>query len=939
MNSKTSVIKSRIFVILFVFLFLAVSYLLFAYHYNKQVNDKEIKAVNKQLLLLDSTYTFIEEITGKTISSGQLNNTAENVERLLSTLDINEPADEILNSKAKDKIKTIDSLNSELKLHVGNVHSTGSISKKRAEISLINSKTVAIQKHIKDIKTSLAEDGQVLFESVDYNNNYLYGYFILSVLLSIVLVFTFITSTRRKVRLEEKDVNIDDLQNHIKYFYEKDPLLEFNVNFDGIIVEANRAFIEHFGYNRKAIIGKHIKTITDESEIETLERNARRCFLRPGKVITWEICRVRKNGNKVWLKESGRAVKDADGNKVLLIDAKDITVTKVKDEKIHLSDLILQNVAALILVVDSGSKVKYVSPSVEKILGYKPEELLEEGWWEKTWYTPNERNEEFENAKKRARGDLPVAETTYERFIKRKDAKPCRILWQETKGPNDLLIGVGYDITENMQVQKELKESKERYKELFNSIGDSIFITDMEHKIIEANQTAFRKLSVTKDELLNKKMKNIISSEFHYDEDELLRGLKKNKNKLIETEFVVNDKKSIAVELSNNLIDYEGAPAVLSIARDITDRKKIEERIKILSLAIEQSPVSVVITDVKGNINYINKQFVEVTGYTREEVLGKNINIQKSGKTPREVYKELWETILKGKSWYGELYNKKKNGELFWESTSISPIKDDRGKVVHFVAIKKDITENKEYQQKLKSAKEKAEEMTRLKSVFLNNMSHELRTPLIGIIGYAEILYEEINEKELSEIAGHIYKGGKRLTTTLNSILDLSKIESNELPLNIVTNNINDLLKETINNFHEEISKKGLSFNNNFVDNPVVYAKVDERLFKDVISNLLDNAVKYTETGSITIEANYDAKEPENYTIVKISDTGIGIPEKYHRQIFEPFRQISEGDNRSFEGIGLGLAVAKKFLEVMNGKICLSSRVGMGSAFMLKLPR
>ncbi len=937
MKSKSSVIISRIIIGFLVLIFIGITYLFFSYQIRKQSNKERIVKLNEQINSLDTVYTFVSEITKRNYSSNLLNNTAEDIEISLNSVNQNFTANDLLNDDARLSIVIIDSASSEILTIISEVKENRSIRQKRTKFNEISLKADTVRAAIENLRTEINKNEVYFVGSFNYEENFLFAYFIIAAFLGIVVVFVFVKSTSRKLQLEKLESEKNKLENHIEYFYQKDPLLEFNVNIDGIITDANKYFIEYFGYERKEIIGKHIKTITDESDITTLERNASQCFLRLNQVITWEICRKLNNGNKVWLKESARAVADSNGKKILLVDAKDVTATKVKDEKIYLSDLILQNVGSLILVVDSNSKVKYVSPSVEKILGYKPNELMGDGWWEKTWYTPNERNDEFEHAKKRASGETPVAETTYERFIKRKDAKPCRILWQETKGPNDLLIGVGHDITENMQVQKELKESKERYKELFNSIGDSIFITDMEHKIIEANQTAYSKLCVSKDEILNKKMKNLISDDFYYDEEEMIRRLKKNKNKLIETEFSLKDKKPISVELSNNLIDYEGETAVLSIARDITDRKKIEERVRILSLAVEQSPVSVVITDVKGTISYINKQFIEISGYSKEEVIGKNAGIVKSGKTQQNVYEDLWNTILKGDSWYGELYNKKKNGEFFWESTSISPIKDDKGKIVYFVAIKKDITENKEYEQKLKTAKEKAEEVTRLKSVFLNNMSHELRTPLIGIIGYAEILFDEIEEKELSEIAGHICNGGKRLTNTLNSILDLSKIESNELPLNILKHNINDLINETLENFQKEIDLKRLTVNNKLGDN-AVYANVDERLFKDVISNLVDNAIKYTEAGSITIEANYDANQPK-YTSIKVSDTGIGIPKKYHHQIFEPFRQISEGDNRSFEGIGLGLAISKKFIEVMNGKIGLISRVGMGSTFMVMVPK
>ena len=154
----------------------------------------------------------------------------------------------------------------------------------------------------------------------------------------------------------------------------------------------------------------------------------------------------------------------------------------------------------------------------------------------------------------------------------------------------------------------------------------------------------------------------------------------------------------------------------------------------------------VVITDPNGNIEFANPKFSEVTGYSVDEAKGKNLRILKSGYHSKEFYSNIWETILAGKIWQGEFRNKKKNGELYWENALISPLKDTEGNITHFVAVKEDVTSKKKMIQELIEAKEKAEEMNRIKSSFFANMSHELRTPMVGILGFSEVLMSELKD-------------------------------------------------------------------------------------------------------------------------------------------------------------------------------------------------
>ncbi len=376
-----------------------------------------------------------------------------------------------------------------------------------------------------------------------------------------------------------------------------------------------------------------------------------------------------------------------------------------------------------------------------------------------------------------------------------------------------------------------------------------------------------------------------------------------------------------------HLLEYVSSQIAKAI---ITNRT--EEELRKLSSAVKQSSATIIITDTLGNVEYVNPKFTEVTGYSSDEVIGKNTRILESGLTTPEEHTNLWNTIKSGNEWHGEIRNKKKNGELYWESSSISPIRNAEGEITHFLAVKEDITEKKKIEMELIESKEKAEEMSRLKSNFLANMSHELRTPLIGIIGFAEMLVEELENEEKKQMAESILQSGERLSRTLDLILDLSMLESDKLNMNKHKVNILDAIKESIYSSRQAARKKGLKFN--FESNgKEIYCNVDKKLFGRAIHYFLDNSIKFTQKGSISIKVFTNG----NATI-QITDTGIGISKEKLKLIFEPFRQASEGNSRKYEGTGLGLTLAKKFIEVLGGTVTVRSEEAKGTIFTIEFP-
>lgn len=369
---------------------------------------------------------------------------------------------------------------------------------------------------------------------------------------------------------------------------------------------------------------------------------------------------------------------------------------------------------------------------------------------------------------------------------------------------------------------------------------------------------------------------------------------------------------------------------------DITERKLADEKIIILAHALKSVSECVCITNMRDKIIFINKSFSRVYGYSLAELVGKPITFVRSEKSDPAVVKKIYPETLAG-GWTGELINKRKNGEEFPIHLSTSLITDDSGKPVALAGVSLDITELKKNESELIVAKEKAEQASRLKSNFFTSISHELRTPLVGILGFAEILRDEIKKPQFSDMAEMILSSGKRLMETLNSVLDLSKIEANKLELKYSEVDLNIFVDENLKLFKSIGAKKGLSVLAK-KSKKDVYAYVDEQLLFQILNNLISNAIKYTHNGTITIEVKIINKDKKDFASITVMDTGIGIKKENLKNIFEEFRQVSEGLSRQFDGTGLGLTITKRFIELMSGKIIVNSQLGKGSTFEVLFP-
>jgi len=392
------------------------------------------------------------------------------------------------------------------------------------------------------------------------------------------------------------------------------------------------------------------------------------------------------------------------------------------------------------------------------------------------------------------------------------------------------------------------------------------------------------------------------------------------------------EEESRKVELANLGLEEKVKEKTRELHEDIKRRKHVETELRKLSRAVEQSPTSVIITDTEGKIEYVNPIFTEITGYSLDEIKGKNPRILKTDQTSKTEYKNLWKTIISGKTWKGEFLNRKKNGELFWESATISSIKNDNDEVTHYIAIKEDISNKKQMTFDLIEAKEKAEKSEKLKSDFLAQMSHEIRTPINTTINYSFLIRDLLKDTmtpDLEEYFKIIQSANKRLMRTIDLILNISEIQTGNYQPNIQELNLlDDVFEDIAKEFQRQIESKGLSFNiTNKVSEPII--RGDQYSLVQIFVNLIDNAIKYTNKGKIEVEIDKSDKTIQ----VMVSDTGIGISEEYIEKLFEPFLQEQSGYTRRYEGNGLGLALVKKYCEINNAEISVESVKDKGSTF------
>lgn len=593
---------------------------------------------------------------------------------------------------------------------------------------------------------------------------------------------------------------------------------------------------------------------------------------------------------------------------------------------------------ASIMITSADGTIEYVNPKFTRLTGYEPEEvigktprILKSGdmpseKYSELWDTilsGREWHGEFKNMKKD--GSIYYELASISPIV-------------DTKGQIKNFIAVKEDITDRKNIEFELR----KFNLGIENSSDAIFITDI-NGVIEFVNPAFEKIyGFSGQEAIGKTPRilksGIIPAEIYKQFWETLLSGKPVKGNI---KNKTRDGKIIDIEGSSSSIKDEKGKILgfLSINRDITERilaeealRKSEEKYRKIFENVQDIFYQV---DLRGLITEISPSVLRLAGYTHDELIGKPMLMLYEKPESREQFLDLIEE--KGEVWDHEIRVKTKSGEVRYASVNSHKLFDSAGILIGLEGSARDITERKIVEIELLEAKGKAEESSRLKTAFMNNISHELRTPLNGILGFAEfVLQPDITKDEKDYYLDVLNTSSERLLNTITNYMDISLIISGNITTKKLTVNPRSLIESISGKFEPAFRKKGLRFIKHI---PVtcydIMISTDQQLLEKALSQLLDNAVKFTESGSVTLGIRESDYEVEFF----VEDTGFGIDIAAQGTVFEYFRQEEIATTRGYEGSGLGLSIAKGLTELMGGKIRLESEKGKGSVFIMTLPK
>ncbi len=721
--------------------------------------------------------------------------------------------------------------------------------------------------------------------------------------------------------------------------FEKSPMMSAITKLsDGRIIDVNSTFLNILEFRKKDVIGK-----------TTLELN----IFKDPKDREKLVELVEKQGFAEKLQINARSSKGKDviglmyavpielyGESYLISNIEDVT-QKVTDERLLKEkteelERFFDVSVNMLCVTDNDGRFRKISSACRHILGYEPQELENKMYIDLVH--PDDVEITLAVASQILSGSMVKSFTNR---YKKKDGTYVWIEWDSTVEQEGMVYSSARDVTEKKKLSDELKESEKKFKTMVENIPGttyrclpdkywtmSFLSSDVEvltgypaadfllNKVRSYSSVIHPEDTLYVENIINDAIKTNNAWELEY------RILHKDGT----IKWVYEKGKSVKNE-KGNIEHLDG------ILIDVTERKSTEAQVKRLSLAVEQSPATVVLTNTDGNIEYANPKFTQTTGYTLQEAIGKNPRILKSGELPAETYKKLWDTISSGKEWRGEFHNKKKDGTFFWEQASIAPVFDDKGKIMNYLAVKEDITHRKEIEFELAQAKDSLEKAMKVKDEFLSVTSHDLKSPLGIVKTSMSLLLDEPNiSEQVKDYAQMSLRQANRGIKLITDLLNLKKLEDGNIKLEMKKFNVSLMVQEVVDDLKGAIELNNVTVE--YLTQADYEVTADYDKLKQVLSNLLDNSLKYTQKdGKIEINTLL----VDGSLRLSIRDFGRGIPEDKLALIFDKYEQVNEKTDRQ-KGHGIGLAIARMICELHGGKIWAESKEGQGSTFYFEIP-
>ncbi len=755
------------------------------------------------------------------------------------------------------------------------------------------------------------------------------------------------------------------------------------LNTQGTITFCNDALLQMTGYARHEVVGQNAHDLLHHSRPDGTKVPRAECDLRKA-VRQGEATQVaggllwRKDGTNLPVEYWGRPVQSRGGRTSYIAMMKDISEIEITKEALRKSEeryrRILESMPDVAWTSDVKGRTRYVSPKVSALLGFTNQEIYVGG----THLWLNQIHpEDFSRVSQRYRALFEMHVGFNEEYrIRRKDGTWIWVHDRATRTHNKegVLCADGFisDITQRKQAEADLRSKTAFLEAQANSTIDGVLVVDQSGRRLMVNER-FLELWEVPTELMadpdDRRMLDYVVT--------LVNGGDSFRAKVDYLYRHPSETSRDEVELKNGrILDRYSAPVVdkngiyygrIWNFRDITEQKQNQEARQQLSVAVEQSPSSVLITDPQGNISYVNRKFTECTGYSPGEVIGNNPRILNAGQCPTEVYQNMWSTITQGRIWHGELCNKKKTGEIFWESATITPMTNPKGEITHFLAIKEDITEKRALEGQLRHA-QKMEGIGQLAA----GIAHEINTPTQFVMdnltflkdswksafdlvqqyraavrdaaeqlppGVAAGLQQSEQNCDLEFIIAEVPRaidqsldGALRVAKIVRAMKEFSHPDSAEK----TATDLNKAIESTITVARNEwkyVSAVVKEFEEGL---PAVVCYPGD--INQVVLNLIVNAahaikekVKDQEKGQIIV----GTRRQGEFVEISVTDTGNGIPEAIRERVFDPFFTTKEVGKGTGQGLALAYTVVVK---KHGGKIWFETEVGKGTTFFITLP-
>jgi PAS domain S-box-containing protein len=696
------------------------------------------------------------------------------------------------------------------------------------------------------------------------------------------------------------------------------------VDLKGNFTYVNRTATRLMGYTREELLGKNISEFLYPDGLKTALAHMA------------AVTAGRKIGHHELVVKSAHGDRIGELSITLLMEglkpvgilgiARDVTEKKKTEERYQR----LVEFSPDAIVVHSEGKLVYANPAAARLVGAaSPEEIVGKPIMD---FVHPDYHDIVKKRVRKAQDEGKVVEPMEEKFI-RLDGQTIDVetvaipITYKDKPASQVIIR---DITGRKRTEEALKESEERYRELIDNASDVMYTLDLEGNITSANAAAERLYGYSRDELLNLNMSQLIDPEYlPVAQDNLKKKIQGVAEKTGPYELLTytKDGSPVWVEVNTRAIKKDGRPVgIQGILRDITERKEMEEKLWLFMEVVEEAPDGIQIVGLDGRIIYCNKAVEGIYGFSPEELEEKHIN--EMNVDPEFGSNVIIPNIEQAGHWAGEVMVKHKDGHEFPIWLAASMVKDKRGEPIAMVGINVDITEHKRAEMALKKYSEELEESNKLKQLFNDILSHDLSNPLGVVESYADLILEkggrQINQEYLEAMGRSLRKarGILKDANTYMRLRDIKELEFGRLK-------ITSIIREALEDFESHMKEKemGLEF-----DPEREVTIPGSPILKEVFSNLISNAIKYSPQGSTL---GIEIEEGETVRVI-FRDQGAGISDEDKERIFQRFERLEKG---VVKGVGLGLAIVKRVVELHKGKVWVEDNPDGGSIFIVELPR